>query len=498
MGVIVKQSFYSSLISYIGVLLAYLSLIIVQPLYLNTEEIGLLRIMLQAAVFFSIIFQLGTPYLAIKYYPIFRSGKNDNGFFKILLTIGAFGFLIASLLMMIFKSNIIEYYNSKSPIIESYYFYLLPLIFFMIVHNIVEQYIVSQLKTILPAFSREIIPRLILILLVLLYHINWIDFHLMIQLFSFTYAIVFFTLLFYLRTIDYVDFSINRSFVKVKLIKELLQYGIYVMLGNLGGALISTIDVLMLGSITGLSSVAIYSLAFYVATIIDIPKRAMGQITNPIISQSVKNDDFENIAKLYRKSSINQLIVGLLIFLGIWLNIDQLFLIIPKSDVFSQGKMVIFYIAMGRLFDLATGLNVQIISNSKHYRFFLYAIVFMAIITIGSNYIFIPIWGIVGAAFATMITLLLFNTLLYLFVLFKFKIQPFTIETIKVIFISLVCYTLVLQIPDFMHPVLNIFFKSSVLLIIYLPLIYYFKLSEDINNLMESTFIKIKNKANGN
>lgn len=498
MGVIVKQSFYSSLISYAGVLLAYLSLIVIQPLYLSTDEIGLIRILTQAAVFISLIFQLGAPYLAVKYYPTFRLPTADNGFFKIILLIGGVGFLLASILMVAFKVQIVDYYNSKSPIIETYYFYLLPLILFMIFHNIIEQYIVSQLKTVIPSFSREIIPRIILIVLVLLYHFNFIDFTTLIQFFSFTYSIVFFTLLFYLLKIDEVDYSMNKSFVNFKLIKELLQYGLYVMLGNLGGALISTIDVLMLGSIAGLSSVAIYSMAFYVATIIDIPKRAMGQITNPIISQSVKNDDFENIAKLYRKSSSNQLIVGFLLFLGIWLNIDQLFLIIPKSEIFSQGKMVIFYIAMGRLFDLATGINVQIISNSKHYRFLLYSIIFMAIVTISSNYVFIPMWGIDGAAFATMVTLFLFNLVLYLFVWYRFKMQPFTIETVKIALIAIVCYFVVQSVPDLFHPIVNMGIKGLLVVGIYIPLIYYFNVSEDINSLLSKMTVMIKEKLNGN
>ena len=70
---------------------------------------------------------------------------------------------------------------------------------------------------------------------------------------------------------------------------------------------------------------------------------------------------------------------------------------------------MVFYIGLAQLFNISTGVNGAIITNTKYYRFDLYTSVLLAIITVIANLLLIPRFGIDGAAMATAISIFLFN-----------------------------------------------------------------------------------------
>jgi len=69
---------------------------------------------------------------------------------------------------------------------------------------------------------------------------------------------------------------------------------------------------------------------------------------------------------------------------------------------------VFLYIALGRLFDMSTGLNGTITITSNKYRYDLIFTLFLIVLTLFTNYFFIKVagMGMDGAAFATMITMI--------------------------------------------------------------------------------------------
>jgi O-antigen/teichoic acid export membrane protein len=193
----------------------------------------------------------------------------------------------------------------------------------------------------------------------------------------------------------------------------------------------------MLSELVGLESVAIYTIAMSMAVVIEIPMRAMMQISAPIVAEAVAADDRQTLLSLYQKSSITQLIAGGLIFGGVWINVENIFAIMPQGQAFLAGKYVIFWIGLSKLFDLATSINGIIINNSKYYRVSLYLMAVLAVLAIVSNRIFIPDYGVNGAAFATALSLFLYNALMLIFVWVKFRMQPFQWNTFKLLIVFL-------------------------------------------------------------
>ena len=180
--------------------------------------------------------------------------------------------------------------------------------------------------------------------------------------------------------------------------------------------------------------------------------------------------------------------------MGIWCNIDNIFKLIPNSAIYAQGKWVVLYIGLGKLFDLATGSNYEILSTSKYYKIDLLFVVLLGVLAIITNMIFIPIYGITGAALASAISIFIFNTFRYSFIFLKMKLQPFTIDTLK----ELIIVGFILLINYFVSPQINfifdIFLRSIIISVLFVSLTILFKTSDDFNLIFNKLLNKIIQK----
>jgi len=83
---------------------------------------------------------------------------------------------------------------------------------------------------------------------------------------------------------------------------------------------------------------------------------------------------------------------------------------------------------------------------------------------------------------ATAFSLILFNAFKLLFVYYKFNLIPFSIKTIYVFFIGLSIYGVTTILPTMQMPIVDIFFTSSIICLLFIPAILYFNISEDLTN----------------
>ena len=90
-------------------------------------------------------------------------------------------------------------------------------------------------------------------------------------------------------------------------------------------------------------------------------------------------------------------------------------------------------------------------------------------------------FGIIGAAYATLIVLAIMNSLKIYLVKIKFNIHPYSRDTIKIIILSVLTYFVFSNLQLGFQPVINIIVKSSLVLILYTLSAYIFKLSDDVN-----------------
>jgi len=142
---------------------------------------------------------------------------------------------------------------------------------------------------------------------------------------------------------------------------------------------------------------------------------------------------------------------------------------------------VVLIVSLAKLYDNSLGNNNAILFNSDYYKMVLFFGVFLAVLAIVLNFIFIPIYGIEGSAFATFLAIMVYNTIKIVFVRQKLNVQPFSISTFKTV-VLLTLITLAMYFWEFpFHPIINIALKSIVILMVYFWLVLKLNISEDIS-----------------
>lgn len=504
MGIIIRQSFKSTLISYIGIVIGMVNVLWLMPQFFSPEQVGLFRLLQDIPLLIASFMQFGAANIADRFFPKFKTedGKN-NGFLFLLLTYPFLGYLVFLLSYWIFQSDIAAIYSGKSELFIDYMFYLIPLSLFVMYSSIFETYARIHMRIVVPTLIREIILRILFVLLIAGFALQFYDFTYTIILYVLSYAFAVVLLVIY--TISTMNFFLRPKFdfLDKKLIKSIGSFVVFIIPGTAGSLIASKIDTLIIGAELGLAEIGIYNLAFFVGSIVDMPKRALSQISIPVISNAWNRNDLVEIESIYKKSAINQALLGAVIFLMIWLNVDTLLALVPKHEIYEQGKYVILFIGLGKLVDMSTGVNSEIIITSVYYKFNLISMMILSVLTVITNFIFIQYYGINGVAFATLLTLIIFNGIKMSFLWIRLGIQPYTLSMLKLVGIILmvvgVFYFWPQQQDSFIISILMISVRSIVILTLFITSVYVLKISEDFNHTLKNftSIIKTFKKESG-
>lgn len=492
MGLVIRQSVYSTIISYAGVVVGYLNLLYFYPRFLSLEQVGLFRTFQDAAILFSPFAQFGITQTIFRFYPQLVKDRNStHSFITLMVMLAVTGFAIFFLIFKIFEAPLLAPFQENAKEIIQYTSLVLWLTLILVLMAVLEAFSRSLLKTVIPNLLREVVARLFLSVLVLLYFNGVLTFDQLILCSVFGYLICLLFLMFYLWRLGELSFKTNFSLLDKSKFPELIRYSLLSFAGMAGLILIGKIDSLMVTAILGTAANAIYTTAFYISTVIEVPKRALSQITMPLIARAFERNDLKEIHTLYSKTSINQFIVGALLLIGIWINIDSMFLLMPKGDQYALGKWVVIIVGAGKLVDMLFGPSSEIIVLSRYYWFNIILIILLAAVVILANNLLIPIYGINGAAIGAAFALVAFNTVKYFFILIKLKVQPFTIDSLKVLGIALLVLGINWFIPRLFNPILDILVRSAVVTLVYASFIFYSNISPEGNNFLKSMLARI-------
>ena len=248
----------------------------------------------------------------------------------------------------------------------------------------------------------------------------------------------------------------------------------------------------MVTSMLGTHATGVYATAFYMAVVIEVPRRLVTQISAPLLAQHLEAGKSLQVSELYAKSSLNLFIIGFLFFIGLWANLDNIYFYIPNRSIYEAGKWVVVIIGLGKLIDMSFGLNGEIIILSKYYRINIVLTGFLAMITIIANWILIPIYGFNGAAIGTTLSLILFNLVKFLFVKSKFQMQPFRVNHFKLLVIGGAILFIALAVPAMDQRWLDIVIRSGLITFVYLGLVLGLKISDEITQTVQDAWMRVK------
>lgn len=488
MGIVQRDGFKLTLISYIGAAIGYVNKIILFPNFLSTDQVGLANILITLAVLYAQTSSFGMTFTTLKFFPFFRNQENKhNGFLLFGSLIITLGFILFTIVFLVFKEPVITYYQKDSKLLADYWLYLIPLAFAFTYYNFFDAYLRSLYKTIFSTFSFEILQRLFTTLTITIFALQLIDFKTFVIAYIISNAISTLSVIIYVIYIKQFYLSFRLTSIFKRLHKIIIVYGLYTFVNNISYLIINSIDALMVATLIGLSKAGIYTTIIFLTSIMQIPYRSIGKVTSPLIADCWKTRNMALMQDIYKKVSSVNLIIGSFILIILWVNIDFIFTLMPAE--YASGKYVFLILSISKLFDMYTGLNGLILSTSKKYRYDLIFTFILILTTLYFNYLLIPIYGINGAAIAALITLVLYNILRLFFVLVLFKIHPFQIRPLFSVFFGL---TAIFVTDLFIHSdfwLLNLIMKTVIAICIYCIPVYFLKLSKDINEYIDKTVI---------
>ena len=481
MGNIRRQSVTGTIIIYIGALIGFVSTGLLLPKLFTTEQIGLVNILVAYAVIFAQFSSLGFNSATTRLFPYFRSKeKKHNGFLPLGLSINLVGFALGFSVFMAFSGFFTAQKADSSPLVVEYIYYVVPLFLCLMLFSFFDTYAKVLYNATIGLFLKEFVLRILVLADILLFVSGVIDFHQFILGYIISYAVPIILLVSYL--IHTGNFSLKPvfGFMDKKLRQELFRVSLYGIFAGFMGVLTLNVDRIMVERLVNLGATGVYATCFFFGSVVALPARSITKISSAYLADAWKANDTKTISTIYSKSCITQLIVGGLIFAGLVVNLDNIFIIL--GDSFSQGRWVIVFIGFAYLIDMAAGVSANVLMTSTAYRYHTYILLFFLVLVVLSNVVFIPLYGIVGAALASMISKLIHDGIRVGFIYKKFHFFPFNRNNLITLLVMMGSIALASFIPVFENYLIDIFVRSSILVMIYVLAVYFLNLSEDINS----------------
>lgn len=491
MGRIIKNSFWNVLISYSGILLGAVNTLVLFQYFTAEEEFGLTRLFVSIASTVTLVASAGLTSVIVRVYP--RFANNDKETAKSWFLKGFFGvpfvlFLLLCFGFFGFQEVIVANYAEDSALFAIYAHWLPLLLFGTLFFSLLEAYARVQHRVVLSSILRDIGTRVYTAFIVLIYAFELISFNAFMALFCAQFILLCLVLMWEVRVDFRTDLkaqsagSQDKEIALQQIWKEIHPFIWVNFASSSTNILIANIDNLMLAEYVDLGQIGVYNFGLYIATLVIIPFRILAKISFPLLAEHLAKDEFPKVHEIYQKGSTNMLWFGMLIFIGIWVNLpDMLSYVKP---VYQNVHNIFLFLSLGHIVTLMLGLSGGILLSSAYYYFDSITSAILVVLLITSNLWFIPTFGIEGAAMATACSIGLYQFARFIFTWQKFGVQPISKAMIYILLISALIVYLNQFLPFTMASWLNVLVRSCLVTMLYLCLNVLLKTSPEINSIL--------------
>ncbi|WP_420322424.1 lipopolysaccharide biosynthesis protein [Flagellimonas sp.] len=477
MGIVLKQSFKNTVVTFIGFGFGAINTLFLYTNILESKYYGLVTFILATGAILMPFMASGAHNGLVKYYST-QTDASKNGFLTLILLSPLLVILPLVVILWLAHEPIGNFLSVKNALVKDYLWYLFLVGFAMAYFEVFYAWSKVHLKSVYGNFLKEVFGRIcVSVLLVLLY----------VDLISLNFFLKGIVGIYLLRTLlmNLYAFSLYKPTFDFKFPREaktIIGYGLLMVVGGSVALILLEIDKFMINQFKTLENVAYYGVAGYIATSIIVPARAMNQITYPMTANYLNSGNLFELENLYKKTSLTAFIASGILFVLIILNIGDLYLMLPEE--YRGGLVIIALIGMAKVLDSLMGNINAILYYSQFYKWILVLGACFATVTILLNLWLIPVYGIEGAALASFVSILLFNLSKLIFVKQKFGFLPFSRATFKVFATLLLLLALFYSLQFPFHPLINIVLKSALITAMYLGILFRFDISEDVTGVL--------------
>ncbi|MCB9064063.1 MAG: oligosaccharide flippase family protein [Chitinophagales bacterium] len=481
MGIVFRQSIKTSIVTLAGAVLGAL-ITIISTYVLSKTELGLYTNIIYAGAIIQLIVMMGTGNAIAIYtqkYDVNDEKRKALLTFGMLVTI-AFA-IIFSVLYFAFKEPIIALFKAEDQILIREYYFLVPvLVFIWSALSIFEHYLIVHVKIAVSAFVREVLLRLFNLVLLGCVFYGLLTVNTFLYASVLVYIIPLVALAIISSKTPGFGFTRNLKVFSWKEYKDIINFSWYHLLIMASFYIMNYIDALMLGPLdqTGMESVGVYRTAVFIAAVMFMPFKAMSSSSLPILNEAVINKDHYKVNDLFSRAGVNILIVGIGLFVLIAMNLDNAVAILAEG--YESVKPLVLILMLGRLVDMATGLNNELISISRYYKFNFRASALLLIMVFVLDRMYIPIYGIYGAAWVATISLAAFNIAKMIFLYRKMNLHPFTKGSLYVVLAGAAAAVPGFLLPNLGNPFLDATVRSLAIIVCYVGMLLWLKPSNDL------------------
>lgn len=504
MGIIIRQSIKGTIVNYAGTLIGFVTTFFVLTRFLSTEEIGLARVIIDASILLMSLAQLGSSSSIVRFYPYFKNRTDDNGFFFWTLLVPLFGFALCATLFCIFRESVVGFFEEKSPLFVMYYYAVLPIAFFMLYQQIFEVNANVLMRIVVPRFVREVLVRFFTLVVYLLYAFDVFSLTGFVWSLCLVYALATLCNVYYLFSLKKISLKPNLQHLTKPLVKNYLFYTLFLVATALSGAIAPSLNTFFISAKMGLQFTGIFTIAMYIAAMIEIPYRSLGAIVQPQLAQTIKDNDFSAADQLVKKVALHQFLAGLFIFFSIWINIDLIFSLLPNGDQYVAGRWVVFFLSFAKLLNSSFFISTVALNYSKYYGFSLLFTFLLTFVAIVLNVALIPHFGMNGAALASLVSYVIYYAVALSLILPKVQVNPFSLAQLKVVVVVAFLFLLNAFWQQFLSPIcgqgillvlIESIFRLVILFLLGIWIVYKWKISIECNNLIDKILSKILKKT---
>ena len=406
MGVIAKQSIRGTIVTYLGIAVGIVTTFFVLTRFLTAEEIGLARVLIDAAILFVGLAQLGTSSSVIRFYPYFHDNEEDHGFFFWALVVPFVGFVLFALIYWACRVPLGAWFGDKSPLFVEYYYFVLPLAFFMLYQTICETTCNVLMHIVVPRAVRELFVRLGLLVIYLLYAFDILSLDGLVIGICANYAFAALINLCYFFSLKKISLRPDWAFLRANpsLVRSYLVYTGFLIVSAATTTLAPTLSSFFVTAKMGLDSTGVFAIATYMAVMVSVPYRSVTAIASPQLARAIKEHSREEGSRLIRQVTRNLLLIGGFILLTIWLNIDLIFHILPNGEVYAPAEYVVLILGVSQLVLATFSICLTTLNYSRFYALSLLLSLILTISALVLNNYLVPLFGMDGAAISNVVS----------------------------------------------------------------------------------------------
>ena len=454
----------------------------------TTEQYGLTRIFFDFSQVITAFASFGVIPVIYKFYPYYKDNLKEHEIDIITwaIVIALAGFLISFFAGWLLEPLVIRKYSEKSKLIVDYYFLMFPFALGFLLFSLMESFSWAVHKAVVANLLRETVFRLTTTAIILLYIFKVLNFKQFVYAFSCIYFIILIVLIVYLKKTNKLHLSFHISRVTKKFWKKIVKMQSYLLGGTIITSIATTIDGFLIAGFQNLSMVGIFTLSQYVASLIQIPQRSIQSVSVSHLSEAWKQKNYAEINRIYSRSCINLLLVALFIFGNVWLNVKSGITLLHLQSDYLNGLMVVLILGIAKIIDAGTGVNNFVIGTSTFWSFDFSSGVVLLFLRIPLSWFLIKHYGMVGSAFAELISLTVYNFIRFEFIRRKFNMQPFTQKTLLALLLSVAAYFIAYLLLNKLNGWMGMICRSLLFSFIVIAGIFLMKLTPDAFQLLQT------------